>query len=337
MDEIRAGCLNAQLFECGRYRRHYPAWEELFRMCDDLGLQSVGVNKHGFTRTQKEVLRMLREKPKYQRRHIRDGEQGRKAGVFRKKRELVRRAMLESGIPEAEVSRMLSEPHAPDVFLPNRQSCYTDDNLPEVLKGLEKAISAGQMVEWSSLPDTVTKGEPAPPRLNPLSCARRKRDNKARLCADEMLDNLWLKDLPTRLDSIADLLAHIELMRAQGYEPVVAISDETNCYWHTDVHDDDLLVHCFEFCGIYLVCVAQPFGAKQAGASVCRQAERGARAADAPHGVPHLQVRRRRRQDAQVTGPLAVGRRALFPADDRAGHLLRFRCRNHGRGRAQAL
>jgi hypothetical protein len=274
MDEIRASCLDAARFQCGRFRLHLPAWEQLFTSCHELGLQTVGVDSRGLTRSQKKVLQQLQEKPKYERRHIKDGENGRKAAVFRKKRAIVRQALVQDmKLSEHEADRMLSDAHAPDVRLPNRKSCYTPENFPEVLKGLEKAIAAGQMVEWSSLPEHITRGLDTPPRLNPLSCARRKRDGKARVCCDEMLDNLWMKDLPTRLDSIADLVAQIELMRTRGYEPVVAVSDETNCYWHSDVHDDDLLVHCFEFCGVFLVCVAQPFGSKQAGAIAVRFSE----------------------------------------------------------------
>jgi hypothetical protein len=266
MREIREGSLNVEEFRPGTLRLHLAGHEALFTMCHTLGLQRHGVDSRGHTRTQREVLKMLTGKPKYLRRHIRNGETGRKRAVFRKKRDIVRNDYVKGcGLSEAEADRVLSEPNSPDLYMPNRASCYTAENFQETVKGLVKMILAGALVFWEDLPEHVRRGRKRPPRTCALSLARRARDNKARLCSDEMSENLWMEDLPMRMDSIEDVISFVADLEAAGHKVVIGISDEANCYWHNETHEDDILCHCVEFCGMYLACLVQPFGAKQAG------------------------------------------------------------------------
>ena len=275
MAEIRDNSLNTKHFQPGTLRLHIAAWEELFTCCHDFGLQTVGLDAQGHTRTQRKALKMLANKPKYERRHIKDGEHGRKRATFLKKRSIVRESYIKGvGMTEAEADRILADPHSPDVNMPNRASCYDTeftlrgvvyDNFEDTLKGLVKMIMAGAIIPWDQAPESIRRGRARPPRSCAMSLARRERDAKARLCSDEMGENLWMKDLPMRMDTMMDILSFVQHLERDGYRVVVAISDEANCYWHNESHDDDLLCHAFEICGMYFICIVQPFGAKQAG------------------------------------------------------------------------
>jgi hypothetical protein len=181
MREIREMSLDVKYFKPGTLRLHIAAWEELFTMCEELGLQKVGLDSRGHTRTQRKVLKALREKPKYERRHIKEGSTGRKRAAFAKKRHLVKDSLVRGlGLDDAEAERILSEPHSSDLHMPNRKSCFTDENFGDSVKGLVKMIMAGGAHRLGESPRTRAAGAGNPAtHVRPVAGAARARQQGA--------------------------------------------------------------------------------------------------------------------------------------------------------------
>ena len=96
-------------------------------------------------------------------------------------------------------------------------------------------------------------GECQPPRvIMPLTI----EPSKPRLCHDERFVNLWIKDLPFRLDTLKDV------HRLVDKHALMVTCDEKSGYNHVRLDDDSQTFFGIQFGGFYMVYATLPFGWK---------------------------------------------------------------------------
>lgn len=136
-------------------------------------------------------------------------------------------------------------PIPPQTYLPNAKNCqqFGDFIAQEIVDG----VQAGSIMRWGK------EGECEPPHLVlPLTV----EPTKPRLCHDERFLNLWIRDLPFKLDYITDLPRYVLPGHFQ------TVFDDKNGYQHVLLHQSSFTFFGFQWLGWYFVFRVLPFGWK---------------------------------------------------------------------------
>lgn len=131
-------------------------------------------------------------------------------------------------------------------------------------------VSSGAISVWGKV------GEADPPYLTlPLTV----EPSKPRLCHDERFLNLWIRDLPFKLDHLSDLPRYVLPGHFQ------TTFDDKSGYQHVKLHASSQPFFGLEFRGVYFVFCTLPFGWK-ASAFIYHQLGLAVTGAARSFGVP---------------------------------------------------
>lgn len=133
----------------------------------------------------------------------------------------------------------------PRMILPNASNCKVFEDF--VSATIIEWIQSGSVTPWGKV------GQCEPPHLVlPLTV----EPTKPRLCHDERFLNLWVRDLPFKLDYITDLPRYV----LPGHYQTVF--DDKNGYQHVLLDHASRLFFGFQWSGWYFVFRVLPFGWK---------------------------------------------------------------------------
>ncbi|KAJ8320169.1 hypothetical protein KUTeg_001756 [Tegillarca granosa] len=133
----------------------------------------------------------------------------------------------------------------PAICFPNSPSCQTFATF--IAKTLLERLKNGSILVW------VKVGQVEPPNLvMPLTV----EPNKPRLCHDERFVNLWIVDIPFKLDTLK------EVPRMVGKSILLSSVDDKSGYDHVRLHMESRKYFGFQFGGWYFVYATIPFGFK---------------------------------------------------------------------------
>ena len=133
----------------------------------------------------------------------------------------------------------------PLIVLENSKSCaqFSDFISTTILQW----VSAGVLSVWGEI------GQVSPPYLVlPLTV----EPSKPRLCHDKRYLNLWIKDLPFKLDHLSDLPRYV----LPGHYQTTF--DEKSCFQHIYLHPSSCTFFGLQWQGFYFTFCTLPFGWK---------------------------------------------------------------------------
>ena len=153
-------------------------------------------------------------------------------------------------------------------------------------------VSAGVVSVWGTV-----DSDPPPRLVLPLTV----EPSKPRLCHDERYLNLWIRDLPFKLDHLADLPRYV----LPGHFQTTC--DDKSGYQHVLLHPSSRAYFGFQWQGFYFVFCALPFGWK-ASAFIYHKLGLAVSAAARSFGVPVSQYIDDRHVGQIFTFPLRISR-----------------------------
>lgn len=180
--------------------------------------------------------------------------------------------------------------HPPPIILKNSPTTAKFSQF--VSDSIIQWVTAGVLAVWGPV-DSV-----APPRLVlPLTV----EPSKPRLCHDERYLNLWIRDLPFKLDHLCDLPRYVLPGHFQSS------CDDKSGYQHVLLHPSSQTYFGFQWHGFYFVFRTLPFGWK-ASAFIYHKLGLAVSASARSHGVPVSQYIDDRHVGQLFTSPLRVSR-----------------------------
>ena len=138
-----------------------------------------------------------------------------------------------------------NSPRPPRAEFSNNKSCLGFEDF--ISTTILERVKNGSLSVWGRV------GEVDLPHLvMPLTV----EPSKPRLCHDERFLNLWIRDFPLKLDSIADLLRYVRKSHFQ------TSMDDKSGYDHMELSEESRKYFCLQWRGWYFVYNTIPFGWK---------------------------------------------------------------------------
>ena len=262
--KIKTQCLDDNDYKAESYQRHAVAWEALFGMLYQLGLQEVRVTKN-----QKKVLNWVHSGYRMVFVDIEKNMEGKsRPPRFTKKYRTVTRNLMRHHNMSADQARQWLTGISPKpLHLPNAQSVAEHHGF--VANELKACLRSGAIRLWDDLPESIRKGRDRPDFVSPMHVALREKDGKRRLCTNMMYINLWQKYYPIHFESVQDLTAEIERIREVHGDAFLNLSDAKSGYHHVSVDPKYYTYMGIEFQGVYMVYAVLNFGNAQSVPVYC--------------------------------------------------------------------